>query len=192
MGNFAVILLFTTLFAGCQVSQNPTNQQSNANDHAAAKKYSQVKLKVDYEVSTVGISEYTLITDDLEARRKDAEEIMRIKKNLPLAMQTKERAFFDRILAKNFIFRASYEFFNREDYIEDRVTSPVTVETAEYENLVLQCFGDTAVLTYRNIVKGNDDKGKPETWRYNWADVFVKENGEWKIGAVYEIEDRKE
>lgn len=183
-------ILFCLLYVtSCYRNEQISAQKS---DQSAGKTYEQVKLKVDYSIATVGISEYTLITDDLDSFRKDAEDIMRIKKDLPLAMQTKERSVFDRILAKNFTFRASYEFFNREDYIRDRITSPVTVETAVYENLVLQFFGETAVLTYRNIVKGNDDKGMSETWRYNWADIFVKENGEWKIGAVHEIEDRKE
>jgi len=192
MKYFAFILFWSIFLTGCEVSEKASNQQSNTTNQATAKKYSQVNLKVDYDVPTVGINDYTLITDDVEAHRKDAEAIMRIKKDVPRAMQTKDAALFDRVLAKGFTFRASYEFFNRDDYIRDRVNSPVTVETAQYENLVLQLFGDTAMLTYRNIVKGKDNQGQPETWRYTWAEIFVKEDGEWKVGSLHEIEDRKE
>ena len=62
---------------------------------------------------------------------------------------------------------------------------------ARYENLVLQFFGDTAVLTYRNIVKEKDEKDVPTTWLYTWADVWVKEDSEWKVGAIYVIDSKK-
>ena len=62
---------------------------------------------------------------------------------------------------------------------------------ARYENLVLQFFGETALLTYRNIVKEKDEKGVPTTWLYTWADVWVKENGEWKVAAIYVIDSKK-
>jgi ketosteroid isomerase-like protein len=186
------VLVSIILFTGCHASERNASQPLNSTQPTQpAKRYSQVNLKVDYVIPTVGISNYTLITDDVEAHRKDAEAIMRIKKDLPLAMQTKDAALFNRILAKNFTFRASYEYYERADYIRDRVQSPVTVETAQYENLVLQFFDEVAVLTYRNIIKGKDDRGEAETWLYTWADIFVKEDGEWKIGSVHEIDGRK-
>ena len=51
---------------------------------------------------TVGIKEYTLTTDDLEAQRADAEAIMQVKIEVPCAMQTKDPARFDRVLARKF------------------------------------------------------------------------------------------
>lgn len=192
--HFCFVLVI--LFAGCQVNEKTSIQPSKTTNQAAtAKTYFQVNLKVDYVVPTVGISEYTLITDDVEAHRKDAEAIMRIKKDVPLAMQTKEAGLFDRALARNFTFRGfedGGEFYNREDYIRDRTGGAGKVERADYENLVLQFFGDTAVLTYRNVVKSRDEKGAPQTWRYTWAEVFVKEDGAWKVGALHEIDGRKE
>jgi hypothetical protein len=49
-----------------------------------------------------------------------------------------------------------------------------------------------AVLTYRNIIKGKDKNGIDESWQYNWADIYVKEDGMWKIGASHLIQGRKE
>jgi ketosteroid isomerase-like protein len=117
---------------------------------------------------------------------------MQVKRNWPIAMQTKDRELFDKILSKTFTFRAEDGFFNREDYILDRVQNPIIVETADYENLVLQFFGEMVVLTYRNIIKGKDKKGIDETWQYSWADIYVKEDGMWKIGGSHLIQERKE
>jgi hypothetical protein len=59
------------------------------------------------------------LSDDAEAHRADAETVMRVKKNFPLAVMTKDKALFERILARNFIFRGEGEngLLRREDYI---------------------------------------------------------------------------
>jgi Domain of unknown function (DUF4440) len=193
MKYFAFVLLGIILFTGCQGNEKTARQQSDSTKETGiAKKYSQAVLKVDYGIPTVGISNYTLITDDVEAHRKDAEAIMLRKKDMPLAMQKHDASLFNSFLARDFIARGENEFLQREDYIRDRVNALWTISDVQYENLVLQFFGENAVLTYRNIVKEKDEKGIPVTWLYTWADIWVKEDGEWKVGAIYGIEYRKE
>ncbi len=46
-------------------------------------------------------------------------------------------------------------------------------------------------MTYRNSVKGKDEKRIPETWLFTWADTWVKEDGEWKVAAIYAIDSKK-
>jgi hypothetical protein len=184
MKYFALVLLGIILFTGCQVNEKTPRQQSDSTKQTGtAKRYSQAVLKVDYGIPTVGISNYTLITDDVEAHRKDAEAIMLRKKDMPLAMQKHDASLFNSFLARDFISRGENEFLEREDYIRDRVNALWTISDVQYENLVLQFFGENAVLTYRNIVKEKDEKGIPVTWLYTWADIWVKEDGEWKVGA---------
>jgi Domain of unknown function (DUF4440) len=77
---------------------------------------------------------------------------MQVKIELPRAVQTKEADRFDRILARNFVFRTDDQFYNRADYIRARANNKDTVRTAAYENVVLQFIGDIAFLTYRNVV----------------------------------------
>jgi hypothetical protein len=193
MKYFALVLLWIILFTGCQVNEKTARQQSDSTKQTGtAKKYSQVNLKVDYVIPTVGISNYSLITDDVEAHRKDAEAIMLRKKDMPLAMQKHDASLFNSFLARDFISRGEHEFLEREDYIRDRVNALWTISDVQYENLVLQFFGGTAVLTYRNIVKEKDEKGIPVTWLYTWADIWVKEDGEWKVGGIHLIGERKE
>jgi Domain of unknown function (DUF4440) len=98
-----------------------------------------------------------------------------------------DRLLFDAILARDFTFRAEDEWYERDAYIRERVESREGVEAVRYENLVLQFFGPIAVLTYRNVVKHTDMLGKPDTLRLSWADVFVQEQGKWKIGGSHLI-----
>jgi len=154
-------------------------------------KFTQHIIKRNNRLSTVGIDSFTLITKNLQADEKKAKRVMDVKTTWPLAMQRKDRKMFEDILAKEFTFRAGNEFYNRKDYIADRITTSIVVDTAVYENLVLQFFGNTALLTYRNIVTGKDSTGAAEVWQYSWADVYSEENGKWKIAGSHLIQEHR-
>ena len=140
----------------------------------------------------IGISGVTLVSRDPEKDKADAIAILALKHKWPLAMKTKDRVLFEEILANDFIFRAEDEFFNRADYIQDRVNGTWTIDFVLYQNLVVQIFGQTALLTYRNILDGTTDDGIPDREYYSWADMYVKENGTWKILGSHLIEGRME
>ena len=196
MRYFAFSLLWAIFLTGCQVSEKTANQQSNLSKQTeVSKTVSQVIIKEETGNPNIVISSYTLITDNAEAHRADAEAVMRVKKNFPLAVMTKDRALFERILARNFVFRGEGEngLLRREDYINNRVQSTGAIELVQYENTVLQFFGEIAVITYRNVLRNKDASGQPDDTEYiSWADVYVKEDGEWKIGAAHIIDYRTE
>jgi len=177
--------------SGCQESAN--REPDSSKPFEAGKAFSQINVKEQSNRPDIDISDYTLITNNAEADRADAEAIMEVKKNYPVAMRTKDRALFDRILARNFTFRGRADFFGRADYIDNRVQGAITDWSVKYENIALQLFGEIAIVTYRNVIKGNDALGKPDyTEHMSWADIYLKENGEWKIGAVHLIDYREE
>jgi ketosteroid isomerase-like protein len=189
MRPLAFVLLLSIIFLGCR------NNRINGDRHPSAEKRQgeqliQETINIDRPSSNVDITSFVLITDNLEGDRAEALAIMQLRAKLPLAVQPKDAALFDRILAPRFIYRAEDEFWNREQYIRDRVEEPEKVESARYENMVLQVFGDIAVSTYRNIVQLKDSSGKPATLHMTWASVYLKENGEWKVGAVHLIDTK--
>jgi ketosteroid isomerase-like protein len=153
-------------------------------------KYKQVTLNFDQQSPNVDIRSYVLITDDFDADRVEVEAIMRLRAKLPVAVQTKDAALFNSILGRDFTFRAADEFWNREDYIRNRVEESETVLSAQYENVVLQLFGDVAVSTYRNAIELKDKSGKAARLQMTWASVYVKEDDHWKIGAVHLIDKK--
>jgi len=40
-------------------------------------------------------------------------------------------------------------------------------------------------------VKEKDEKGVPKTWYFTWADIWVREDGQWKVAAIYAIDAKK-
>ena len=143
--------------------------------------YLLVKYDIDVNTPTVGITNYTLISNDLSRDSANAREIIQAKVILPLAMQKHDAALFDRVLAKDFISQGEDEFFNREEYIRDRVSGTWMISDVQYENLVLAFYDGYGILTYTNKVKEKDEFGKEQLFTWIWTDVWVKENGQWKL-----------
>ena len=145
----------------------------------------------DRRVPGVELETYTLIASDSAASRRRAEAVMAVKLAWPLAMRTKDAALFNRILAHDFTLReADGMLYDRTTYIRDRVQSPERVVAVRYENVVLQFFGALALMTYRNVLDHRDPRGRPDTLTLTWADIFVEENGEWRIRASHLIDER--
>lgn len=177
---FLLSVIITVLFIQC-------NQQK-MND-SSEKKFIQETITEPNSTTTVEIKNFRLITNNSEDNRKDAAEILQIKRNWPIAMQTKDSALLNKILSKDFSFSTDNHIYNRADYIADRITpSSWKITNVKYENLALQFFGENALLTYRNVVENRDTSGAIEIENITWADMYVKENGKWKINAAHVID----
>lgn len=156
--------------------------------------FSATEITETNSTPTVNIKKYTLITNPGEDRRVDAAEILKVKRKWPLAMQSQKAADFDSILSQNFTFTDKGKLLNRADYIKDRTTSSEWVIThVTYNNLTLQFFGATALLTYNNeITNKKINTAEVEMEYISWADVYQQENGQWKIASAHVVDFRME
>jgi len=186
MKAFIIHLILILLFIlGCDTKTDEKNTKSSFEQRF-------INTPDSLALTTIIIPGLTFITDNYEKEKDYALEILQLKHKFPLAMQTKSKALFEEIFAEDFVFRADDEFFNREDYINDRINGTWEIDTVKYQNLALQIFGDKAVLTYKNMLDGTDDYGKPNIEYYSWADIYVRENGDWKILSCFNIDSRME
>jgi Domain of unknown function (DUF4440) len=187
-----IFILLTTLIIAfsCKEGQKANN---NAEKNSA-NNYSAIVILEDNSTPSVDISKYTLINDPQKDRRNDAKEILKVKRKWPLAMQSLNPLEFDSILSKNFTFKGSDKFFTRADYIKNRTTPDEwKITFVKYDNVTLQFFGDTGILSYVNhITNKNVNTGAIEYEHISWVDIYVIEDGKWKIGAAHSIDYRLE
>lgn len=183
------LLLFPVIFFSC--FDEKEKDESSERDSFS---YKATIIKEKNLTPTVDIREYTLIEAEKEGRKKDAEQILDLKRKWPLVMQSPDRIGFDTILSNNFTFIGDGRLLNREDYINDRTKpSQWKITHVKYDNLTLQFFGNTALLTYRNQVTNEHiNTKKVETEYISWADIYVLESNKWKIGASHAIDFRIE
>jgi hypothetical protein len=148
----------------------------------------------DDTTPTVKLPEYTLINDPHNDHLSEAREIIKVKRQWPLAMQSLDPSVFELILSSQFTFKETDTFFNRADYIRNRTTPDQwKIVHVDYDNVTLQFFGSMAVLSYRNHVQNkNAESGEIETEHMTWVDTFIKEDGAWKIDASHTIDYRLE
>lgn len=185
------ILLATLIIA----SSCREGQKSNKNiEKNTASNYATIVISEDNSTPSVDISKYTLINDSQKDRRNDAKEILKVKRKWPLAMQSLNPLEFDSILSKNFTFKGSDKFFTRSDYIKNRTTPDEwKITFVKYDNVTLQFFGETGILSYVNhVTNKNDNTGAIEYEHISWVDIYVIEDGVWKIGAAHSIDYRLE
>ena len=156
--------------------------------------YNITEVNVNNATPTVDINKYTLVQRQDENRRKDADQILDLKRKWPLVMQSPGRAGFDTLLSQNFTFTGDGQLLNREDYITDRTKpSDWKITHVKYDNLILQFFDDIALLTYRNAVTNKNITTKEIEIEYiSWADIYVVENNKWKIGSAQVVDLRIE
>jgi hypothetical protein len=179
MSIFFTLVSATILFFSCN-QPAPTASKSSM--------FRQTNINVNNSTPTVDIGNYTLISATPEKDTTEANEIMKVKRLFPLAVQRKDSALFESILADDFTFTGEGEFYNRAEYINDRIHSTESVSTAKFEALILQLFDNYGILSYRNMIEHSDKAGKKDTLRMNWTDLYVKERGKWKIKTVHLIE----
>lgn len=183
------ILRFAAFFGGVAVlaACAAPEDAPRATAPKSPKKIVQANFPIEVNAPTVGITNYTLISDDLERDKEDARKIIEAKVLLPLAMQKHDPELFDRVLASDFTYQGEEALLDRAEYISDRVNAKWMITDVQYENLVLEFFDGYGVLTYRNKVKEKDEFGKDQLYTWFWTDVWVKENGEWRLRELRAI-----
>ena len=71
---------------------------------------------------------------------------------------------------------------HRAEFLSE--TKKIKFSSAEYENVKVTVFGDTAIATGGFKGKGTDGKGKPFDEHSSWTDTWVKmPNGKWQCVA---------
>lgn len=153
-----------------------------------------VEIALENTTPTVDMAEFTLIGNEKGFLKDDAIAIMNVKRRWPLAVQSQNEAEFESILARDFSFKGIGEFFNRKDYIQNRIKpDDWKITFVKYENVSLQFIGELGVLTYKNKIKNeNTITQETEIEIISWMDIFVKENNQWKIRACHAIDYKAE
>jgi len=94
-----------------------------------------------------------------------------------------DAAALDRLLADEFAFVGGVR---RKAYLDSVKTksADTLVESAVSQNVQVQIYGDTAVVTGVDVIKGKNG-GQPYDNKYLYMDVWVKRAGRWQCVKVY-------
>ena len=124
------------------------------------------------------------------AQKKDKEvkpgaiELKRLDNQWATGLVKRDRALFDKLLAKKFVYTENDKLMRRDDVIHDSAEGTDTVTAAHNEDMEVHEFGaTTAVVTGWLIVEGHGKDGS-FVHRYRFTDTWVKRKAGWQIVAA--------
>lgn len=112
-----------------------------------------------------------------------AQEIKRMNEEWVTALEARDIASLDRIMADDFIFTHPMEGDDKGQFISDVEAGDVRVEHMGRENVIVRIFGDTAVLSCRDTATWQY-KGRDFTGVYKTLHIYSRREGRWQLVAI--------
>jgi len=111
--------------------------------------------------------------------------LLRLEDEWALALIHRDAAVFRRLLADRFIYTEDDRTMSRDDVLHEIVAGADTVKSAHNEDMHVQRFGATAVVTGWLVVAGLRPGG-PFDRRYRFTDTWVRRGARWQIVAAHD------
>ena len=112
-------------------------------------------------------------------------ELMRLERDIGAANVRRDKAFFERIEADEFIFTDSAGgLTTKADDIAslDKPAGEFKLVSYDVDDMKVRVYGDTAVVTGRTTTK-LQSQDREVINRSRFTDVFVKRDGRWQLVA---------
>jgi hypothetical protein len=140
--------------------------------------------------STRAVLLLALSAAPMQAQKKEKEvkpgavELIRLENAWAKGLVNRDRAMFDKLLAKKFVYTENDQLMRRDDVMHEVTAGSDTVTAARNEDMEVHEFGGTtAAVTGWLIVEGRGKKGA-FTHRYRFTDTWVKRKAGWQIVAA--------
>ncbi len=107
--------------------------------------------------------------------------LMNMEQEMTDAVIKNDMSVFDKYAADNSAFTdPGGMLMNKAQSMASFKSGDLKIESSKIDDMKVQMFGSTAIVTYRTTDKGMY-KGKDISGQYRWTDVFVKMSGKWKM-----------
>ncbi|HEV8150753.1 MAG TPA: low affinity iron permease family protein [Gemmatimonadales bacterium] len=111
--------------------------------------------------------------------------ILRLEDGWAAALVRRDAAYFERTLARGFIYTEDARSYGRAELLHELVTGTDTVTAAHNEAMQVHRFGATVIVTGWLIVAGRGTGG-PFIHRYRFTDVWLRPAARWQIVAAHD------
>jgi len=111
--------------------------------------------------------------------------ITQLEKDWVAAIEKKDTATLDKLLAANFVGTSSTAHtFNKEEAIGDIKESRYVVDKMDLDEISVNVYGDTAV-SFTSQEEKSRYEGKDSSGHYHFTDTWVKRDGKWQVVASH-------
>lgn len=116
-------------------------------------------------------------------------EVLAIEGEIMAAIQRKDAAALEPMLASDFCYRTHFGAeTDKAGFLQSVTSTPFEILSLHGEELNVNIYGDTAVLTGVQIAEARPPEGEKEESVVAFTDVFVRRDGRWLMVLAYGVE----
>jgi ketosteroid isomerase-like protein len=117
------------------------------------------------------------------------EEVLAIERQIMAAIRQKDTAALEPLLAEDFCYRTHFGAeTDKAGFLQSVTSTPFEILSLHGEELNVNIYGDTAVLTGVQIAEARPPEGEKEESVVAFTDVFVRRDGRWLMVLAYGVE----
>lgn len=110
--------------------------------------------------------------------------VMQMEEELRAAITKSDTKTYGRLLGDDYVFTNQDAVVRTKAQMVSAYDSgSLKYESVKFDEIKVHAYGDTAVLTGRSTVKGQDN-GKDISGQYRYTRVYVKRQGRWQLVAT--------
>jgi ketosteroid isomerase-like protein len=119
----------------------------------------------------------------------DQSTILQLEQETMEAIRNKDTSSLSRILADDFIYRTpSGDDTSKADFLNNIGSLSVDILSISGENLKVNIYGESAVLTGIQRVTARDSQGNEEPGAVAFVDIFARRQGKWLMVLAYGVD----
>ena len=116
-------------------------------------------------------------------------EILQIERDIMSAIKGKDTAALEPMLADEFVYRTHFGVeADKAAFLESIASFPIEIISLRGEELKVNVYGETAVLTGVQVAEARPPEGEAEESAVAFTDVFVRRDGRWLMVLAYGVE----
>jgi len=118
-----------------------------------------------------------------------AQAILQMECDIMAAIKNKDAATLEPMLADDFVYRTHFGAeSNKGEFLKAIASFPVEIIALRGQELKVNVYGETAVLTGLQLAEARPPEGKAEESAVAFTDVFVRRGERWLMVLAYGVE----
>ncbi len=116
-------------------------------------------------------------------------EVLQLERDIMVAIKNKDAATLEPMVADDFIYRTHFGAeADKAEFLKSVASFPVEILAIRGEELKVNVYDDTVVLTGVQFAEVRMPLGAAEEGAVAFTDVFVRRDGRWLMVLAYAVE----
>ncbi|HEV7799097.1 MAG TPA: nuclear transport factor 2 family protein [Pyrinomonadaceae bacterium] len=117
------------------------------------------------------------------------EAILQIERDIMAAIKSKDATALAPMLADDFIYRTHFGAeADKAEFLQSIASFPVEILSIRGEELKVNVYGETAVLTGVQRAEARAPEGQAEESAVAFTDIFIRSERRWLMSLAYGVE----